>query len=84
MIRLFDKSDLAKVNQVIHKTIDYSYPGVYPNRAVLFFKKYHSENNILERLENGRVIVFEIQGNILTTGSIVGNDISGVFVDPEK
>ena len=84
MIRLFDKSDLAKVNQMIHKTIDYSYPVVYPTRAVLFFKKYHSENNILERQENGRVIVFEIQGNILATGSIVGNEISGVFVDPER
>jgi len=84
MIRLFKKSDLVKLNQMIHKTIDYSYPTVYPDRAVLFFKNYHSENNILERYKNGKVLVYEINDNVVATGSIVGNEISGVFVEPES
>ncbi|MBA3016062.1 MAG: GNAT family N-acetyltransferase [Proteobacteria bacterium] len=84
MIRLFKKHDLVQLNQMIHKTIDYSYPAVYPDLAVLFFKKYHSENNILERFKKGKVLVFEKNGNIMATGSIVGNEITGVFVKPES
>lgn len=84
MLRLFQNSDLSQLNQIIHKTIEYSYSGIYPDRAVMFFKKYHSENNILERARKGEVLVLEKDGTILATGSIVENEISGVFVEPKS
>jgi GNAT superfamily N-acetyltransferase len=83
-MRLFNYSDLAQLNQMIHKTIEYSYSGIYPERAVLFFKKYHSESNILERNLKGAVLVVENDGNLVATGSIVDNEISGVFVEPKN
>ena len=84
MLRLFQNSDLSQLNQMIHKTIEYSYSGIYPDRAVMFFKKYHSENNILERNRKGEVLVLEKDGTIVATGSIVENEISGVFVEPRS
>lgn len=84
MLRLFHNSDLSQLNQMIHKTIEYSYSGIYPDRAVMFFKNYHSENTILERARKGEVLVLEKDGTIIATGSIVGNEISGVFVEPKS
>ncbi len=42
-IRPFGTPDLAVVRQLIHNTIDTCYSGVYPPRAVAFFKDFHSE-----------------------------------------
>lgn len=84
MLRLFQYSDLSQLNEMIHKTIDYSYSGIYPDRAVLFFKNYHCETNILERNRKGEVLVLEKNGSIVATGSIVGDEISGVFVEPKN
>jgi GNAT superfamily N-acetyltransferase len=76
-------SDLATVRDLIHSTIDFSYAAVYPPRAVLFFKKFHSEKNILQRYRDGGVVVAEREGRILGTGSLAGAEILGVFVLPE-
>lgn len=84
MLRLFQYSDLSQLNQMIQKTIEYSYSGIYPDLAVLFFKNYHCESNILERNRKGEVLVLEKDGTIVATGSIVGNEISGVFVEPKS
>lgn len=84
MILCFDTSDIVDLNTMIHSTIDYSYPAVYPDRAVTFFKKYHSENNIMKRHQSGKVLVIKIDHSIVATGSIVKNEISGVFVAPNS
>lgn len=47
--RHFVLSDLSSLRQMIHDTIDACYSGVYPERAVEFFKTSHSEERILER-----------------------------------
>ncbi len=82
MITSFDVSDLSDLNTMIHSTIDYSYPTVYPGRAVIFFKEYHSEKKILDRYQKGKVLVIKNNDSIVATGSIVENEISGVFVAP--
>jgi GNAT superfamily N-acetyltransferase len=82
-IREFRESDLIPVQRLIHQTIDVCYSGVYPPRAVQFFKKFHSEEKIMERHRQGKILLIEQDGNVIATGTIVGSDIFGVFVHPE-
>lgn len=79
----FRESDLVPVRRLIHHTIDVCYSGVYPSRAVQFFKEFHSEEKIMERYRKGEILVVEQDGDMIATGTIVGSDIFGVFVHPE-
>jgi GNAT superfamily N-acetyltransferase len=83
IIRDFQKSDLGPVRDLIRRTIDACYSGVYPPRAVRFFKDFHSEEQIQERHCRGDILVIERHGAVVATGTIVGGDIFGVFVDPK-
>lgn len=70
---------------MICEIIDASYSGVYPPRAVAFFKEHHSEKKIVERSAVGEILVLisERDGSILATGSLTGFEIVGVFVRPD-
>jgi GNAT superfamily N-acetyltransferase len=85
MIRPFNRTDLHALHRMICETIDTSYSGVYPPRAVAFFKEHHSEKNILDRSATGEILVLisEGDGSILATGSLIGSEIIGVFVRPD-
>jgi len=74
---------LVSLHRIIHDTVDASYSGVYPDRAVQFFKEYHSQKRIMERSQPGEILVIERDGSIVATGALVGNEILGVFVKPE-
>jgi GNAT superfamily N-acetyltransferase len=80
--REFRASDLVVVSRLIHHTIDVSYSPVYPVRAIQFFKDFHSEAKIIERHQNGEILILEKDGKVIGTGSLVGTDILGVFVHP--
>ena len=80
MIKLVNEADLEQVYELIQDTIEYSYRGIYPDRALHFFKNYHSKNAILERHRNGVILLLEKEAILAATGSLVGNEISGVFV----
>ena len=82
IIRPFRDADLASLHRMICDTINVSYSGVYPGRAVQFFKEYHSEKKILKRTQTGIVLIIERAGSIVATGALVGNEIQGVFVRP--
>jgi len=82
-IREFQKSDLEPVRRLIHQTIDICYSGIYPSRALQFFKKFHSEEKIMERHRKGVILVVEQDGNVIATGTLVDSEIFGVFVHPE-
>jgi GNAT superfamily N-acetyltransferase len=81
-IRRFAQSDLSALRRLIHDTIDGSYTNVYPPRAVLFFKNFHSDEKILQRDRDGAVLLVEDKATLVGTGSILGNEILGVFVPP--
>jgi len=81
-IREFRTTDLSLVQKLIYQTIDICYPEYYPPLAVQYFKDYHDESNILERSKTGKVLLVETNNYIIGTGSIVGNEISGVFIHP--
>lgn len=78
----FRTSDLKAVLRLIYHTIDVSYSPVYPVRAIQFFKDFHSEAKIIERHQNGMILILEKDGKVIGTGSLVGSDILGVFVHP--
>jgi GNAT superfamily N-acetyltransferase len=84
MIRPFADADLSSLHCMICDTIDISYSGVYPVRAVQFFKDYHSKKRIMERSQAGEVLIIERNGSIVATGALVGNEILGAFVKPDK
>ena len=81
-LRPFAQGDLDAVRQVILATIDACYCGVYPPRAVEFFKQYHCDANILDRAANGYTVVGECEGRVVATGSIIADHICAVFVLP--
>ena len=85
VIRPFKTTDLHALHRMICATIDASYSEVYPPRAVRFFKEYHSEERITERSTSGELLVLlsEQDGSILATGSLIGCEITGVFVHPD-
>ncbi len=74
------RSDVIAVRRLIHETIDASYTGVYPSRALQSFREFHSDDSIAKRMKTGTVLVLEREGEIVATGSLVGNEICGVFV----
>jgi GNAT superfamily N-acetyltransferase len=82
-LRQFQEPDLPSVHELIHQTIDACYTGIYPPRAVGFFKEYHSPVNILKRHREGCVFVVEEDGRMVATGTLVGEEICGVFVNPQ-
>jgi putative acetyltransferase len=82
-LRRSNGADVAPIQRLIHATIQYSYAGVYPPRAVWHFEEFHSVDRIRERQAAGAVLVAEQDGRIVATGAIVGADISGVFVHPQ-
>ncbi len=81
-IRSFREADLVPVGRLIHRTIEICYSGVYPPRAVRFFKEFHSGEKILERRRKGEILVVEKEGRVIATGSVVAGEIFGVFVHP--
>jgi ribosomal protein S18 acetylase RimI-like enzyme len=83
VIRAFREADLDPLVRMILRTIDASYSGVYPPRAIQFFKDHHSEESIAERSSIGQIVLAEQDGAILATGALVGSEIIGVFVDPD-
>jgi GNAT superfamily N-acetyltransferase len=82
IVRKFREADLCAVKSLIHKTIVACYPGHYGPEAVRFFADYHNEQAILHDAREGDTIVFEKAGRIVGTGTLAGNEIKRVFVDP--
>jgi GNAT superfamily N-acetyltransferase len=81
-LRRSGSAEVSSIRRLIHATIDSSYVGVYPPRAVRYFKEFHSVDRIRERRAAGEVLVAEQDGRLVATGSIAGAEISGVFVIP--
>ncbi len=80
--RVFRPSDLAALKSLVQTTIDACYPQVYPKEAVQYFKNSHSNEKILKNAKEGYTILLLKDTRIVGTGTIVGEDIKRVFVDP--
>lgn len=82
-LRRIRYKDIHDAGSLVRETIRTSYPSAYPPRAVDFFLNYHRNKAIRKRAVDGFVIVAEQNGDIVATGSIMGNEITGVFVKPD-
>jgi N-acetylglutamate synthase-like GNAT family acetyltransferase len=81
-IREFQSADVAALKSLIHRTIALCYPGHYCAEAVRFFMSYHNEEAIRKDAWEGCTVVLERAGRIVGTGTLVGDEIKRVFVDP--
>ncbi len=81
-IRLFREEDLMALKSMIHRVIATCYPGHYGTEAVRFFLRYHSEHAIRKDAREGCAVVLDRAGRTIGTGTLVGDEIKRVFVDP--
>ena len=81
-IRKFKTCDLDTVRGLIQNTIDVCYSDVYSKEAVRFFKDRHCDENVLKDAKKGHTIVLEKDSRIIGTGTIVGDKIKRLFVEP--
>ena len=82
-IREFSLSDLEAVRKVIIDTIEACYPVAYCREAVDFFKEHHRVENLLKSVKKDYIIVLEMDGRIVGTGTLERDEITRVFVLPE-
>lgn len=82
MLRPFVAEDLAALKQLVHGTIDACYTGIYPPRAVDFFKGFHTDAAIGQRAVEGYTIVLVRNGAICGTGTLLKGHITAVYVQP--
>jgi len=81
-LRPFRGTDLFAVKSLVHRTIAICYPGHYCMEAVRFFGNYHSNEDILRDALDGCTLVFDKAGRIVATGTLAGDEIKRVFVEP--
>lgn len=81
-VREFEGSDLPAIKALVDRTIDVCYVGFYPREAVQFFKDWHCNDRIVTDAAEGHTVVIEQDGQVIGTGTIVGDEIKRVFVDP--
>lgn len=72
-----------KVTEIVENTIKAIYPRYYPAGAVQFFLDLHQEQNIRKAMEKEEIYFAVIQGTLVGTGSIRGNEICRLFILPE-
>ena len=77
------ESDISAIQQLIYRTIDYSYSPVYPPQVLKFFRDFHSMDRISDRCRRGAVLKGVINGGLAATGAFLDGEILGVFVIPE-
>jgi N-acetylglutamate synthase-like GNAT family acetyltransferase len=81
--RQYQPSDLHNVHKLIVDTIDACYPAAYPPEAVDFFKKHHSLEKLRQAAAKDYIIVLEIDGQMVGTGTLEEEYITRVFVNPQ-
>jgi GNAT superfamily N-acetyltransferase len=81
-VRTFKPSDRDTVKSLIQRTIDACYSDVYCKEAVRFFKDWHCDDRILNDAKEGYTIVVQKNNELVGTGTIVGDEIRRVFVEP--
>ena len=82
----FIKATLADCNivkDIVHTTIKTIYPHYYPKGVVEFFLDHHSYDNIRKEIETETVLLLDVDGIIVGTGSTSGNELSRLYVLPQ-
>ena len=83
IIRDYNEKDSDRLEFIVHTTIKRSYAGIYPQEAIEYFLNLHSKENMEKDIPKGCTLMLELEGKIIASGSIVGNEIKRIFVLPE-
>lgn len=75
--------DINAVKNIVHTTIKTIYQHYYPLDVVHFFLGHHSDENIKNGIETETVLLLEIDGIIVGTGSTYKNEVVRMFVLPQ-
>lgn len=70
----------AKVAEIVEKTIRAIYPHYYPSGEVQFFLDLHNEDRIRGAAGREEIYFAVVQGEIVGTGSIRGNEICRQYI----
>lgn len=76
-------ADFGTVKNIVNTTINTIYPHYYPMGVVDFFLNHHSDDNIRKGLETETVLLLNVDGIIVGTGSSYKNEIRRLFVLPQ-
>ena len=79
----YENKYFEEVYNVVHDTIEKIYPKYYPRKAVDFFHKHHSKENMLKNLPNEFTGIIIENNKVIGTGSAKDNDIGRFFILPE-
>ncbi|MCL2220572.1 MAG: GNAT family N-acetyltransferase [Chitinispirillia bacterium] len=83
MIFNYTNEHFKDVFDVIHRTIEETYPRYYPRSAVDFFHEHHSEEKMRAQMPGEVTLVLEADGKICGVGSVHGNEVKRFFILPE-
>ena len=80
--REFRPGDLPVVYELLMKTADISFQGVYAPSAIRHCKEHNAREQILADAREGYTVVLESDGRIIGTGTLVDDKIARVYVNP--
>ncbi|MFC1591585.1 GNAT family N-acetyltransferase [Thermodesulfobacteriota bacterium] len=82
-LRECTSGDFEEVKRLIDTTIDICYTRDYSEAVAAYFKQLHSADRIARDAEKGYTVVLEVEGLLIGTGTLVGDHVFRVFVDPQ-
>lgn len=81
-LRDFIPEDIEAVWSLVQRTIGTSYKPDYGPAEIQFFQDYHPREKILEDAASGHTLVAVRDGIICGTGTLNGEHLRRVFIDP--
>lgn len=78
-----ENENFNTVKEITQKTIALIYPRYYPQGAVDFFLKHHSDDKIMQDILQGCIYVATVNDICVGTVTINDNEINRLFVLPE-
>lgn len=81
-IKEFDKQEIESLYRMVQNVIGNSYPKVYPQEAVRYFKEHHTKEDILNDASSGYTIIADYRGEILGTGTLLDTNVRRVYINP--
>ncbi len=81
-LREFCPDDLTRLLKLIWDTIDVCYRPVYSDEAITHWEDEHNEAEILKDASEGYILIAEMDGKMVGTGTFLGKHIKRVYVEP--
>ena len=81
-LRRFELRDLEEVDALIERAIKACCRRFCRKEIIAFFGMYRRQENILKTASDGYVTVADVNGRVAATGSLLGDLVLRVFVDP--